>query len=66
VSRSAPVGPGRRSRPVKRRKPRGLGKGRVPTATTRYVEPMAVAQEPMTAMERAHALASLNRRLPLS
>ena len=40
----------------------GLGKGRIPTATTRYVEPIAVAQEPMTAIEPAHTLASLNRR----
>jgi hypothetical protein len=66
VSRATPNGPGGRPRPVRRRKPRGLGKGRIPTAKTRLVEPTMSPQPPMSAMERAHHAASMTRRLPLS
>jgi hypothetical protein len=65
MARRTPNSSAPRARPIKQRKPRGLGKGRVPQTTTRYVEPVAKAEEPMTAAERAHVLASLNRRLPL-
>jgi hypothetical protein len=55
-----------RSRPLKQRQPRGLGKGRIPTETTRAPAENLTKQEPMSAVERAHAIVSLGRRLPLS
>lgn len=57
---------GGRPRPIKHRKPRGLGKGRIPTATTRMADLKVKPQPELTPAERAHAIASLNRRLPLS
>ena len=65
MSRSAPNGPGRRSRPVKRRQLRGLGKGRVASSSLPAADPPPMA-EPLSAAERAHAIASMTRRLPLS
>jgi hypothetical protein len=38
----------------------------MPSVTTRYVEPQVTALKPMTAVERAHAISTLTRRLPLS
>jgi len=66
MSRSAPNGTGRRSRPVKHRKPRGIGKGYVPMSTLRESPVPAPTAEPMSAAERAHHAASMTRRLPLS
>jgi hypothetical protein len=60
--------PGRRDqpRPIKRPKPRGLGKGRIPTATTRYVEANVKPKPELSPAEKAHAAATFCRRLPLS
>jgi hypothetical protein len=67
VSRQSPKGPrAGRSRPIKRRHPRGLGKGRITKLTTRYVEPTIKPQPPMTDAEWAHLISTLHRRLPLS
>lgn len=54
------------SRAIKRTQPRGLGKGRIPTATTRVADENLTVEEPMSPAERAHAIASMYRRLPLS
>lgn len=66
MSRRVPNGPGRRPYPVKRRKPRGLGKGYVHASTLRQTSVPLTPAEPMTPAERAHHAASMNRRLPLS
>jgi hypothetical protein len=66
MSRTAPNGPGRRSRPIKRCKPRGLGRGPISTATGHPISPKLPVSEPMSPAELAHHAASMTRRLPLS